>query len=141
MARNASRASTFIPGESHDFNLNYRYLKRLIQELKAENSASIRKEIFGDDEQNRSLTKTEMKQLFRFLRKIEHRYEECQNPPIPVELERSIRSRDESEWLPWEMEAIEKADAWQEELQAKKQCARELFHQTLEKVRKGEKLV
>jgi hypothetical protein len=81
-----------------------------------------------------------MKQLFRFLRKIEHHYEECCSPPIPDELEKSIRSRDSEDWLPWELEAIEKVDAWREELQDRKLLARQMFQGALEKVRNGEKL-
>ncbi len=68
--------------DSYDFNQNYKYLKKLIQDLKVENGTSLRKEIFGEDECDRTLTKKQMKQLFRFLRKIEHHYEECCNPPF-----------------------------------------------------------
>jgi hypothetical protein len=124
--------------DSYDFNQNYKYLKKLIQDLKVENGTSLRKEIFGEDESDRTLTKKQMKQLFRFLRKIEHHYEECCNPPIPEELEKSIRARDSSQWLPWEMEAIEKVDTWREALNDRKMHARQMLQKALDKLRNGE---
>jgi hypothetical protein len=140
MNQSASRASAGTFLDSYDFNQNYHYLKKLIQDLKVENSTSVRKEIFGEDERECNLTKKQMKQLFRFLRKIEHHYEECCSPPIPEELENSIRDRDSSEWLPWELEAIEKVDGWREELEEKRRNARQMLHSALEKVRKGEEI-
>jgi hypothetical protein len=125
---------------SYDFNENYRYLKKLIQDLKHENDNSLRKELFGEDERERTLSKKQMKQLFRFLRKIEQHYEQCCTPPIPEELERSIRQKSSDEWLPWELEAIEKVDAWREELQERKRAARDMFQKVLEKVRTGQAL-
>ena len=106
MTRSASHASIEKSPDAYDFNRNYKYLKALIEQLKRENSESVRREIFGEADSDRSLTKTQMKQLFRFLRRVEKHYEACTKPPIPPELEASIRSRDSDEWLPWEMEAI-----------------------------------
>ncbi len=37
-------------------------------------------------------------------------------PPVPVELEASIRIRKKSTWLPWEAEAIRKIDRWRADL-------------------------
>lgn len=128
---------TFL--ESYDFNQNYRYLKKLIHALKIQNETSIRRELYGDQPAAKSMTKKEMKQLFRFLRRIEHHYEACCTPPIPEELEHAIRSKDRSAWLPWEQEAIEKADAWRGELNERRQSARRAFQTALEKVRNGEK--
>ncbi len=79
-----------------------------------------------------------MKQVFKFLRKIEHHYEECCTPPIPEELEKNIRKRDTADWLPWESEAIEKVDAWRAALQGRKQSAREMFNKALDTIRNGE---
>ena len=140
MSQSAFHASAGDFLQSYDFNQNYRYLKKLIQELKVENDQSLKRALFGEDECKRTLTKKQMKQLFRFLRKIEHHYEECCTPPIPDELEKSIRERESDEWLPWELEAIEKVDAWREELQDRKLMARQMFQKALEKVRNGEKL-
>lgn len=131
-------AGSFL--DSYDFNQNYLYLKRLIEELETENRATVRERIFGGRECGRNLSKREMKQLFRFLRKIETHYEECRTPPIPTELEKSIRSREAVEWLPWEQEAIEKVDGWRAQLRERKLAAREMFASALEKIRRGEKL-
>jgi hypothetical protein len=128
-------AGTFLDG--YDFNQNYKYLKMLIQELKAENGSLLRKEIFGEESQAK-LTKKQMKQLFRFLRKVENHYDACCTPPIPEELEQGIRSKDPSNWLPWEQEAIQKVDIWRAALQEQKAKAREMLRSTLEKVRRGE---
>ncbi len=138
MNQSASHASARTFLDSYDFNQNYLYLKKLIQDLKVENGTSVRKEIFGEDERECDLTKKQMKQLFRFLRKIEHHYEECCSPPIPEELENSIRNRDSSQWLPWELEAIEKIEVWREELEERRRNARLMLHGVLEKVRRGE---
>lgn len=140
MSQSAFHASAGDFLQSYDFNQNYHYLKKLIQELKAENDKSLKQALFGEDEGERTLTKKQMKQLFRFLRKIENHYEECCTPPIPDELEKSIRERESDKWLPWELEAIEKVDAWREELHDRKLMARQMFQKALDKVRNGEKL-
>lgn len=140
MTQSAYHASAGNLSDAYDFNQNHRCLKKLIQELKAENDVSVRREIFGEDAQSKHLTKKQMKQLFRFLRKVEKHYEECCEPPIPKELEESIRRRESSEWLPWEMEALEKVEAWREDLRERKANAREMFNRALEKVRQGQTL-
>lgn len=140
MSQSAFHASAGDFLETYDFNQNYSYLKKLIQELKAEDDKSLKRVLFGEDESRRTLTKKQMKQLFRFLRKIEHHYEECCTPPIPDELEKSIRGKESDRWLPWELEAIQKVDAWREEVQERKVMARRMFEGALETVRNGEKL-
>jgi len=140
MTQSAFNASAGAPADSYDFSHNYRQLKKLIQDLKVEDNSSIRKEIFGEEERDRKLTKKQVKQLFRLLRKIEPHYEACWNPPIPEELESSIRCKDSARWLPWELEAIEKVDAWREDLQQRKLAARRMLEEALESIRKGEDL-
>lgn len=140
MPQCSSRALAENLTEVSDFNGNYKYLKKLLQDLKGENSDSIKKELFGDAEPDKPITKKDMKQLFKCLRKIEGHYEELSNPPIPKELEKSIRKRLESDWLPWEQEAIQKIDVWRNEFDDKKNRVRSLLESTLDKVRRGEKL-
>lgn len=137
MTRSASHASIEKSPDAYDFNRNYKYLKALIEQLKRENSESVRREIFGEADSDRSLTKNQMKQLFRFLRRVEKHYEACTKPPIPPELEASIRSRDSEEWLPWEMEAIEKVEVWREQLHQRRTKAREMLNVVLDRVRSG----
>ena len=38
------------------------------------------------------------------------------SPPVPAELEASIRIKRRSVWLPWEAEAIRKIERWREDL-------------------------
>jgi hypothetical protein len=140
MTQSAVHASAGNYVDSYDFTENYGYLKRLIGELKKENSESVTEQIFGEAEHGRLLTKKQMKQLFRFLRKIEKNYEECCEPPIPEELEKSIRGRDSSQWLPWEMEAIEKMEVWNEQIRVRRLEARQKLDILLEKVRLGQEL-
>ena len=122
--------------ESQDFDQHYRYVKKLIQDIKEDNHASLQKALFGEEGGAGTLDQKKMQGLSRVLRKVERHYRELNTPPIPQELEGSIRSRDDSEWLPWEMEAIEKVDAWRQELQEKKLEGREMLLKALAKLRK-----
>lgn len=126
--------------EAPDFTSNFKHLKKLIQELKVENDVTLRKELFGDEDVERRLTKKEMKLLFKFMRKLESHYDESSTPPIPKELEKSIRNRNKSAWLPWETEAIQKIEDWRQEIQEKRETARNLLNSALEKIRRGEKI-
>jgi len=137
MSQSALDASPSTVLDTCDFDQNYRYLKMLLKELKSQNGTSVKKAIFGENRKSRALTKKQMKALAAFLRKIEHTYSECSTPPIPDELEEAIRGRDSDDWLPWELEAIEKVDAWREELHDRKRVALEMFSLTLQKVREG----
>ncbi len=101
MTQSAFQTSEGTSLDSIDFTHNYRNLKKIIQAIKVENGQTVGKELFGDEENVPALTKKDLKDLFKMLRKIEHHYEECCNPPIPQALEKSIRNRDSSEWLPW----------------------------------------
>jgi hypothetical protein len=136
MTQSAFHASAKTLLESNDFNQDFRNLKKLIHALKIQNGNSARKEIFGEEECTSPLTVKDMKDLFRALRKIENHYEECSTPPIPQELEKSIRGRDSSEWLPWELEAIEKVENWRTELDDRRAMAHKMFQASLEKLRR-----
>ena len=135
MTQSAFHSSARVLLESQDFDQNYRYVKKLIQELKVENQESLKRDIFGADERKRTLTKKEMQDLARSLRRIELQYAECAKPPIPKELESSIRRRNDTDWLPWELEAIEKVDMWREELQSKREKIRQMLDRALRKIR------
>jgi hypothetical protein len=140
MTQSSSHVLLESRSEAPDFTTNCKYLKKLIQELKVEDDTSVRKELFGEEEVERRLTKKEMKLLFKFMRKLETHYDEFSAPPIPKELEKSIRNRKTSNWLPWEAEAIQKVDAWREEVQEKRDSARTMLNNALDKIRRGEKM-
>jgi hypothetical protein len=88
----------------------------------------------GGDERKRNLTKKDMQDLARALRRIELQYAEYSKPPIPKALETSIRRRNDTDWLPWEMEAIEKVDVWREEQEAMKEKLQQMLDKTLTKI-------
>ncbi|MGD9818429.1 MAG: hypothetical protein AB7V04_06985 [Desulfomonilaceae bacterium] len=140
MTQSSSHVLLETGSEANDFTANFKYLKKLIQELKAENDTSLRKELFGQEDTERRLTKKEMKLLFKFMRKLENHYDESSTPPIPKELEKSIRNRDDSTWLPWETEAIHKIDVWRQEVQEKRETARNMLNTALDRIRRGEKI-
>jgi hypothetical protein len=125
--------------EGQDLDQQFLYVKTLIQKLKEDNQDSLKKELFGEDESNRTLDKKQIKELFRLLRKLERDFKDCCTAPIPPELEGSIRGRDESQWLPWELEAIEKVEVWRAEIQAKRQQSRLILDAALHKLRSGQK--
>ncbi|MDQ1237858.1 MAG: hypothetical protein QG577_42 [Thermodesulfobacteriota bacterium] len=135
MTQSAFQTSEGASLDSIDFTHNYRNLKKIIQAIRVENGQTVGKELFGDEEDVPALTKKDLKDLFKMLRKIEHHYEECCNPPIPQALEKSIRNRDSSEWLPWELEAIEKVEIWRSDLDDRKKKAAKMFEQTLAKIK------
>lgn len=137
MIQSACKASSETAVDSQEFTRHYRDLKRLLGALKMENGSSLRREIFGDENLGRPLTTKDVKSLFRVLRKLQNQYEECSTPPIPAELEKSIRRRDSAAWLPWELEAIEKVEIWRSEVVDKRNNLRKVFETALEKIRRG----
>ncbi len=140
MTQSSSHVLLETRPEAPDFTSNFKQLKKLIQELKVENDTSLRKELFGEEEVERRLTKKEMKLLFKFMRKLETHYDESSTPPIPKELEKSIRNRAHATWLPWESEAIQKVEAWRKEVQEKRDSARDMLNSALDKIRRGDKI-
>jgi hypothetical protein len=120
--------------DSHDFNHNYRYIKKLIQALMAQNRGSLKRDMLSGNERIPHLTNKEMLDLARVLRKIELEYAEYCKPPIPKALETSIRRRNDADWLPWEMEAIEKIDVWREGLETKKEKIQQMLNKALTKI-------
>lgn len=139
MTQSAFQTSEGTSLDSFDFNQNFRSLKKIIQAIKVENGQTVERELFGAEENVPALTKKDLKDLFKALRKVEHHYEECCNPPIPQALEKSIRNRDSSEWLPWELEAIEKVEIWRSDLDDRKKKTAQLFEQTLTKIKSRKK--
>jgi hypothetical protein len=121
---------------SHDFDQNYRFIKKLIQELMAQNRGSLKRDRLSGNEHVPHVTKKEMLDLARVLRNIELQYAEYSRPPIPKALETSIRRRNDADWLPWELEAIEKIDVWREGLENKREKIRQMLDKALLKLNK-----
>ncbi len=64
------------------------------------------------------LTRPQQKILKDFMRHVEEYGHEEYDPPVPAELEASIRIRERSTWLPWEAEAIRKIERWRKDVTA-----------------------
>jgi hypothetical protein len=73
------------------------------------------------------VSKREYQERNRLLKNILKRFDRLLTPPVPPDLERSIRNRKEDRWLPYEAEAIEKIEAWREQvIKVKPELLREL---------------
>lgn len=111
-----------IPGE---FRENYRFLSELIS-CKEKNQAVGK--CFDEFLDKRisslrgKLNRRQIKLINEYLAYCEDEdgfketYDQGPEPPVPVELEASIRIKKRSTWLPWEAEAIRKIDRWRTDL-------------------------
>lgn len=63
------------------------------------------------------LSRKQITERNRLVKSIFQRFSSILTPPIPSDLERSIRSKDPAKWLPWEKEAIEKIAQWRDEIE------------------------
>jgi hypothetical protein len=73
------------------------------------------------------LTKKQLNEHNRLLKKVLQRFSEVITPPAPLDLERAILSKDKSKWLPWEREVVEKVGDWRLEMaRARPEILREL---------------
>jgi hypothetical protein len=99
-----------------EFRENYRFLSELI-DCKEKNN-SFKRGLRALIERNapyltaQRLNRRQMKLVKGFLKGLKHKNPDCFSPPVPAELEASLRIRDKSTWLPWEAEAIQKIELW-----------------------------
>jgi len=74
-----------------------------------------------------TLTKKQLNDHNRLVKKALQRFSKVITPPVPLDLERSILSKDQSSWLPWEREVVEKVGDWRSEIaRARPEILREL---------------
>lgn len=105
-----------IPAE---FRENYRFLRELIN--CKERNTSITQNL---EELVRNpictirakLNRRQRQILSRLLRGFQYDDNEPFAPPVPPELEASLRLRKTSTWLPWEAEAIQKIERWRADI-------------------------
>ncbi len=64
-----------------------------------------------------TLGKKECQNRNRLITNVLKRFRKILTPPVPADLEMSIKSKPSAEWLPWEKEAIRKNERWRRELQ------------------------
>jgi hypothetical protein len=98
---------------------NYDYLKTVITMAKKngwdlESLDLIPKDLHIAGEA--SLSKKQVTERNRLVKSIFQRFSSILTPPIPPDLEQSIRNKDEGNWLPWEKEVIEKIGQWRDEI-------------------------
>jgi hypothetical protein len=63
-----------------------------------------------------SLTRKQVIQQNRLLKNILKRFSRILTPPVPLDLETHIKSKDETALLPWEAEALQKVSQWRNEI-------------------------
>lgn len=64
-----------------------------------------------------SLSKSQVTERNRLIRRIFQRFGSVMTPPIPADLEQLIKSKDQGDWLPWEQEAMEKIGQWRDQIE------------------------
>ncbi len=101
-----------IPAE---FRENYKFLSELIECKDKNNIASKGLESMVEERLKvlrGKLNRRQLKILTDYLNQIEEEEDSFLPPPVPAELEASIRIRKRATWLPWEAEAIRKIERW-----------------------------
>lgn len=63
-----------------------------------------------------SLSRKQVTERNRLVKSIFRRFSSILSPPVPSDLEHSIRSKGAGNWLPWEREVIEKIGHWRDEI-------------------------
>jgi hypothetical protein len=105
-----------IPGE---FRENYRFLTELISCKDKNNSAAEELENLVEERLchiRGQLNRRQLKILNQFLKYAKSNDPELLSPPVPAELEASIRIKKRGTWLPWEAEAIRKIERWRTDI-------------------------
>lgn len=113
---------TNMPGE---FSENYRFLSALITCKEKNNVATEGLDKLLGDQFCRirgKLNRRQLSILNQYLKSAEGHDCECVAPPVPAELEASIRIRRRSTWLPWEAEAIRKIERWRCDIERIMHC-------------------
>lgn len=104
-----------------DFDSNYRHLKKLINQALKEGTPIEDLRLIPKnpaDPQPKSLSREDLLELLRVIRRIKSRYQRVLQSPVPKELERDILAKAPEDRLPWETEALEKIEQWREDVKA-----------------------
>ena len=116
-----------IPAE---FRENYKFLSELIECKEKNNRAVKRLESMVEEKLSLlrgKLNRRQVKILTSYLSQIEEDDEGLLNPPVPAELEASIKIRQRTGWLPWEAEAVRKIERWRADVD-RISCVWSLYH-------------
>jgi hypothetical protein len=104
-----------IPSE---FRENYKFLSELIECKVKNDAASMGLESMAQERLRKlrgKLNRRQIKILSDYLDHVEED-ESAITPPVPAELEASIRIKSKGTWLPWEAEAIRKIERWRSDV-------------------------
>lgn len=116
-----SDQGTGVSAPVGDFDGNYRRLKKLINRALRNGVPVQDLHLIPKDPSQpkpRSLSREDLLSLLHVIRKIRSHCQELLRPPVPLELERDILAKNPEERLPWEDEALEKAERWHEDVKA-----------------------
>lgn len=115
MRSDKTAQDTYEPSIPGEFRENYRFLRELINCKEKNNRVTSGLEALvanSPDELKARLNRRQGKIMRDFVGGLKVHDPDCLNPPVPAELEASIRVRKRSTWLPWEAEAIHKIEQW-----------------------------
>ena len=110
-----------VPEPPEDFRSNYRHLKRLINRALKEGTPLEELHLIPKDHPPlpaKQLSREDLVKLLHIIRRIKSRYQDLLQPPVPKELERDILAKPAEQRLPWEEEALRKADRWRADVNA-----------------------
>jgi len=116
-----SDPATKVPEPPGDFRSNYRHLKRLINQALKEGTPLEELHLIRKDHPPRpakELSREDLIKLLYTIRRIKSRYQDLLQAPVPRELERDILAKPADQRLPWEEEALQKADRWRTDVNA-----------------------
>lgn len=79
-------------------------------------------------EESEVLTRKQVLERNRLVKGILQRFSGVLTPPAPLDLEQFIRSKGESDWLPWEKEVVDKIERWRSDVsKVKPEILKELY--------------
>ncbi|MDD3472550.1 MAG: hypothetical protein PHS86_07190 [Syntrophaceae bacterium] len=114
-----SDAAAGVPEPPGDFDSNYRHLKQLINKAIKSGTPIEDLNLIPKSSSSRkpaTLSKDDLLRLLKLIRSIKTRCQTLLEAPVPEELERDILAKEPQQRLPWETEALEKAEKWRSDL-------------------------
>jgi len=121
MLRSFSDPAAGVSEPPGDFKSNYRNLKQLINKALKEGTPLESLSLVPKNSpptEPRKLSREDLANLLRIIRRIKQRYQALLECPVPKELERDIRMKPPEQRLPWENEALDKIELWNKDVEA-----------------------
>jgi hypothetical protein len=118
MAVPLSRPNPSDSATPPDFDDNYKRLRKLINKALKEGTPLQDLHLIPKNPtqaEDRVLSRNDLLSLLQGFKRIRTNYQETLSPPVPPELVRDILAKSPEQRLPWENEALEKAEKRKEE--------------------------